>query len=299
MFCTDDAHPADFVKGHIDRIVRRAIADGYDAMDVLRIACLNPVRHYGLRSGLLQPGDSADFIALSDLSADFRVLATYLRGVRQNDARSGGFTIEEWHTRCAAAPVTAADLAFSGKIGNSEDCGDRGDSWDAVPQIVATDGSLLTGRYTGPKDSNSQKIVSYNRYTPGARPQVAYIRGFEIARGAIAQTIAHDCHNIIAVGSDDELIAEMINRVIAMRGGIAATDGSRTAALPLPVGGIMSDLPGDELAALNLELEQVVRSSGCPLKAPFITLAFMALPVIPELKLTDRGLFDGTTFKFI
>lgn len=287
MFCTDDSHPTDLMKGHINAIVSRAIADGYPVMDVLRIACLNPVHHYGLPSGLLQVGDSADFIAVTNLSADFKVLDTYLHGVRQDDAASHKFDVKECHNKFAAAPVTVADIAY------------RGDENAPMPQIVATDGSLLTGRYTGPKDGQSQKIVTYNRYTPGAKPQVAYVRGFEISNGAIAQTIAHDCHNIIAIGSDDEKIVDMINRVVAMRGGIAATDGSSTVELPLPVGGILSNLSGEELSEINLQLENVVRQSGCQFNSPFITLGFMALPVIPELKLTDKGLFDGNTFTFV
>ena len=287
MFCTDDSHPTDLVKGHIDQIVKRAIKDGYPVMDVLRMACLNPVRHYGLKTGLLQVGDSADFIAISDLSADFKVIATYIHGVCQNDEESEAFELQDCYSRCAATPITAGDIAYM----NEEE--------SVVPQIVATDGSLLTAWYSGPKDSHSQKLVTYNRYVPGARPQVAYIRGFEITNGAIAQTIAHDCHNIIAIGSDDGMIVDMINRVISMRGGIAATDGNETVELPLPIGGIMSNLPGDDLSEINLKLEQTVRQSGCIFNAPFITLGFMALPVIPELKLTDKGLFDGNTFQFV
>lgn len=287
MFCTDDSHPSDLVNGHINRIVKRAIKDGYPVMDVLRIACLNPVRHYGLKSGLLQVGDSADFIAVSDLSADFEVIATFLHGVRQDDAQSPGFKLLDWHRRCEAAPIGIEDIAYAD------------DDTAGIPQIVAMDGSLYTDLYSGPKDSHSQKLVVYNRYTTGARPRVAYIRGFEIAHGAIAQTIAHDCHNIIAVGSDDGMIVDMINRVISMKGGIAATDGSGTVELPLAIGGILSGLPGDELAGINRKLEQTVRQSGCVFNAPFITLSFMALPVIPQIKLTDKGLFDGNAFQFI
>ena len=287
MFCTDDSHPTDLVKGHINQLVKRAINDGYPVMDVLRMACLYPVRHYGLKTGLLQVGDSADFIAISDLSADFKVIATFIHGVRQNDEESEAFELQDWHSRCVAAPISIEDIVY------------KNEKESVIPQIAATDGSLLTGRYSGPKDSHSQKLVTYNRYVPGARPQVAYIRGFEIANGAIAQTIAHDCHNIIAVGSNDDMIVDMINRVISMRGGIAATDGNETVELPLPIGGIMSDLSGDDLSDINLKLERIVRQSGCIFNAPFITLGFMALPVIPELKLTDKGLFDGNTFQFV
>lgn len=287
MFCTDDYHPADLVKGHINLIVKRAIKDGYPVMDVLRMACLNPVRHYGLKIGLLQVGDNADFIAISDLSADFNVIATFIHGVCHNDEKSEAFKLQDWHSRCAATPISTEDIAY------------MNEAQSVIPQIVATDGSLFTNLYSGPKDSHSQKLVTYNRYVPGARPQVAYIRGFEITHGAIAQTIAHDCHNIIAVGSDNDMIVDMINRVISMRGGIAVTDGYETVELPLPIGGIMSNLPGDDLSDINLKLERTVRQSGCVFNAPFITLSFMALPVIPELKLTDKGLFDGNTFRFV
>ena len=287
MFCTDDYHPADLVKGHINLIVKRAIKDGYPVMDVLRMACLNPVRHYGLKTGLLQVGDNADFIAISDLSADFNVIATFIHGECHNDEKREAFELQDWHSRCEAAPISTEDIAY------------MNEGQSVIPQIVATDGSLFTSLYSGPKDSLSQKLVTYNRYVPGARPQVAYIRGFEITHGAIAQTIAHDCHNIIAVGSDDDMIVDMINRVISMRGGIAATDGNETVELPLPIGGIMFNLPGDDLSDINLKLERIVRQSGCVFNAPFITLSFMALPVIPELKLTDKGLFDGNAFRFV
>ncbi len=287
MFCTDDSHPTDLMKGHIDVIVRRAIADGYPVMDVLRIACLNPVLHYGLPSGLLRVGDSADFIAVSSLSEDFEVLATYLHGKPQKDVKSHEFKVQPCHNNFAAGHITVADIQ----------CADA-DSDDAA-QIVATDGSLLTGCYVGSVDEHSQKIVTYNRYTPGAKPAVAYIRGFEIKNGAIAQSIAHDCHNIIAVGSDDEMLVQMINKVVDMRGGIAVTDGAQIVTLPLPVGGILSNESGEKLSEANLQLEAVVRGTGCSFNSPFITLGFMALPVIPQLKLTDKGLFNGNTFRFV
>ncbi len=287
MFCTDDSHPTDLMRGHIDRLVRRAIANGYPVMDVLRMACLHPVRHYGLPCGLLQKGDRADFIALSSLSPDFEVLDTWIGGVRQTDAPSCRLKLKEEYSRFAALPIGVEDIAC--KVGQGV----------CVPQIVATDGSLLTGRYDGPLDAHSQKLVTYNRYRPGAKPQVAYVRGFGITCGAIAQTVAHDCHNIIAVGSDDEKIRDMINRVVNMRGGIAATDGEEVVQLPLPVGGILSTLSGEELSEANLRLEEVAHRSGCRFQSPFITLSFMALPVIPKLKLTDKGLFDGESFRFV
>lgn len=300
MFCTDDSHPGDLVRGHIDRIVRRAISDGYDIMDILTAACLTPVRHYRMKSGMLQVGDSADFISISDLTAHFRVIKTYVRGQKIYSSRGhntalrmlkdvvdiakelAGMRLNNFH----AAPITVADIQVPKHSGSEH-------------IIVASDGSLLTGHEYRPVTADVQKLVVYNRYSPSARPAVAYIRGFELQHGAFAQTIAHDCHNIVAVGTSDELLVEVINRVVAMRGGIAATDGTDMVDLPLPIGGLMSPLSGHELAFRNTLLEEVVHRAGCPLRAPFITLAFMALPVIPALKLTDRGLFDSVQFRFL
>mgnify|MGYP003312283763 FL=1 len=292
MFCTDDSHPTDLVRGHIDRIVRRAISEGYDIMDILTAACLTPVQHYHIPSGLLQEGDPADFIAISDLTPHFRVIKTYCGGEKIYSS-NGLFTanrllehsvsvqkelIGKTYNKFNAKPISVADIAS--KPSSEEHI------------IVASDGSLLTGHDIGPVTSDVQKIVVYDRYSGTAKPQVGYIRGFNLRQGAFAQSIAHDCHNIVAVGTSDEYLVEVINRVIEMRGGIAATDGIVLEDLPLPIAGLMSPLCGHELAYRNRLLEEVVQSAGCPLRAPFITLAFMALPVIPQLKLTDKGLID-------
>lgn len=298
MFCTDDCHPIDFVRGHIDRIVRRALTEGYDVMDVLTAACLTPVRHYGIPTGLLQPGDPADFIVLSDLTPHFRVLKSYIDGVKVFSSK-GQFTanrmlehsvkvqreliphmINNFHAR----PISEADLARKPR---SEE-----------PIIVASDGSLFTVNERGPVTDDVQKLVVIDRYSDDAVPRVAYIKGFGIRRGAMAQSIAHDCHNIVAVGSDDHELVRVINRVIEMQGGIAVSDGVVMEDLPLPIGGLISPLCGHELAFRCDLLGEVIRRAGCQFHSPFITLAFMCLPVIPQLKLTDRGLFDSVRFCF-
>lgn len=299
MFCTDDSHPTDLIYGHIDRIVRRAMADGYDIMDILTAACLTPVRHYHIPAGLLQVGDPADFIAITNLTPHFAVMKTFVNGVKVFSSK-GQFTanrileksvtlqkffIQNRYNHFCAAPISIADIAHTPA--------------DAEHIIVATDGSLLTMHEIGPVTNDVQKLVVYDRYTPGARPQVAYIRGFGLQHGAIAQSIAHDCHNIIAVGSDDLALVQTINRVIEMTGGISVTDGTVQEDLPLPIAGLMSPLCGHELAFQSLLLERVVKEAGCTFRSPFITLAFMALPVIPNLKLTDKGLFDSSAFQFI
>lgn len=299
MFCTDDCHPGDFVRGHIDRIVRRAIADGYDVMDVFTAACLAPVRHYGIPSGLLQEGDPADFIVLSDLTPDFRVIKSYIDGEKVFSSK-GQYTANRMLERSVMAqknlvrhlvnnfnakPVCEADIA-------------------RVPReveniIVASDGSLFTLNATGAVSRNVQKLVVLDRYSGDARPVVAYIEGFRLTRGAVAQSIAHDCHNIVAVGADDAELVRVINRVIEMKGGIAVSDGRVMEDLPLPIGGIMSPLCGHELAFRCQILDELIRKAGCRFDSPFITLAFMCLPVIPQLKLTDKGLFDSVQFRFM
>lgn len=299
MFCTDDSHPTDFVYGHIDRIVRRAISDGYDVMDVLTAASLTPVRHYGMKAGLLQVGDPADFIAVNNLSSHFHVMKTYVGGAKVFSSK-GQFTAnrileksvtlqkffcEHKYNNFCASPISLADIVRT--------------PTEHEHIIVASDGSLLTQHEVGRVTADVQKLVVYDRYTPGARPRVAYIKGFGITGGAVAQSIAHDCHNIIAVGSDDRCLVETINRVVEMNGGIAVTDGTVVEELPLPIAGLMSPLCGHELAIRSMLLERIVREAGCKFRSPFITLAFMAIPVIPQIKLTDKGLFDSNEFRFI
>lgn len=300
MLCTDDSHPSDLVQGHINRIVKRALADGYELMDILQAACVTPVHHYDLPVGLLQKGDSADFIGVDNLTPNFRVLKTYIKGEKVFSStghdtaiglmeRSMSFQSQlrgnNSYNLFNASPVSVEDIAAPTK-GN-------------VHVIAASDGSLLTGHEERPLTNDIQKIVVLDRYTPGAKPQVGFIKGFNLTHGAFAQSIAHDCHNIVAIGSSDEMIVEVINRVITMQGGIAATDGTEMTDLALPIGGLMSAINGHEIAFRSLMLERTVANAGCTLRSPFITLAFMALPVIPQLKLTDKGLLDTTTFQFV
>lgn len=299
MFCTDDCHPNDFVRGHIDRIVRRAISDGYDIMDILTAACLTPVRHYHIPTGLLQINDPADFIVVNDLTPHFRVLKSYINGEKVFSSK-GQFTANRMLERSVqiqkdlvlhminnfcATPIGVSDIACTPR--EQEDI------------IVASDGSLFTLCERSTIDNSVQKLVVLDRYTSNAKPQVAYIRGFGLRQGAIAQSIAHDCHNIVAVGCNDEELVRVINRVVEMQGGIAVSDGIVMEDLPLPIGGIISPLCGHELAYRCQLLGEVAQRAGCTFSSPFITLAFMCLPVIPQLKLTDKGLFDSQHFSFI
>lgn len=298
MFCTDDCHPNDFVRGHIDRIVRRALADGYDVMDVLTAACVTPAKHYSIPTGLLQIGDSADFIVVDNLTPNFRVQKSYIGGEKVFSSK-GQFTasrmlehsvsiqkelVQNMINNFHAKPICEADLA---RTPRSEE-----------PIIVASDGSLFTMSERGPVTNEVQKLVVIDRYSGNAVPVVAYIKGFNIKHGAVAQSIAHDCHNIVAVGSDDRELVRVINRVVEMQGGIAVSDGIVMEDLPLPIGGLISPLCGHELAFRCQLLDEVIKRAGCQFQSPFITLAFMCLPVIPQLKLTDKGLFDSVNFCF-
>lgn len=299
MLCTDDCHPNDFVRGHIDRVVRRAIADGYDVMDVLVAACLTPVKHYGIPSGLLQVGDVADFIAVSDLTANFSVLTSWIGGKKVYSANEQLVASQMLERSVCVQKNLVQNMLnnFHAEPISEEDIARTPNAEERI--IVASDGSLFTLNEVGAVDADVQKLVVLDRYSGNAKPKVAYIKGFGLAKGAVAQSIAHDCHNVVAVGTNDKELVRVINRVVEMKGGIAVSDGNVMEDLPLPIGGIMSPLCGHELAFRCELLDEVIKRAGCKFHSPFITLAFMCLPVIPQLKLTDKGLFDGVQFKFV
>jgi len=297
MLCTDDMHPHDLTKGHIDRLVQKAVEDGIDTMKVLRCACVNPVRHYGLPVGLLQKGDRADFLVVDNLNT-FTVLETYIKG--QLAARGGmpllpRVSVSEINSFAATKRVTSD---FSVKA--------RGET---VHVIEAINGEVITNHTTvhlaakggyllSNPDKDILKITVVNRYQD-ALPSIGFVMGFGLKRGAIASSIAHDSHNIIAVGVDDDAICRAVNLIIECRGGIALVDGIREEILPLPIAGIMTSCDAPDVAHRYAELHSLAQGLGSELQAPFMTLSFMALPVIPKLKVTDKGLFDGDRFTFI
>jgi adenine deaminase len=298
MFCSDDKHPDDLFRfGHIDHLVRRAVEAGYPVLDVLQACCVNPVKHYKLPVGLLQKGDPADFLVVRSLS-DFRASQTWIRG--QKVAADGQVCYP------AVAPTSAVNAfhALPLKI----------DALRCVPThpqvrvMVAQDDQLLThserhlprvvdGNAVSDPDRDLLKIVVYNRYQ-SAPPAIGFIRNFGLKRGAIASTIAHDSHNLVAVGTSDLALAEAINRLIECKGGIIAKDGNQEALLPLPIGGLMAEGEGQHIAETYRAADSLAKQFGATLRAPFMTLAFMSLLVIPELKLSDRGLFEIQRFSF-
>ena len=296
MFCSDDKHPDDLIAGHINLLVARALEKGCDLFDVLHVACINPVEHYRLPVGLLRVGDPADFVLTDDIKT-FKVKQTYIDG--QLVAADGKSKI-----RSVAAQVPNK---FGIREVGAQDFSIKAHGAD-VRVIKAIDGELVTESFTArPKVIESQivsdpdrdllKIAVVNRYE-SAPPAVAIIHGFNLKRGAIASCVGHDSHNIIVVGCDDDSICEAVNLIVENRGGISAVAQDDSKVLPLPVAGIMTTADGYETAQLYAEIDAFAkRELATDLTAPFMTLSFMALLVIPSLKLGDRGLFDGNRFE--
>lgn len=296
MFCSDDKHPDDLVKGHMNLLVKRAIQAGFDPVAAIRACTLNPVKHYHLTTGLLQPGDAADFIVVDNLR-DFGIMETFIKG--QKVASLGksllGKTNENPLNRFLAQPVDVSQLEVPSAGG-------------LMNVIEAFNGELITGwikvqpRVTGGMVQNDiqndiLKLAVLNRYEASS-PVVGFIKGFGLKKGALASTVAHDSHNIICVGTNDHDMAEAMNRLIGSKGGICVTDGDTLTMLPLPVAGLMSLEDGYEVAGLYEEINRRAKLLGGELDTPFMTLSFMALLVIPSLKLGDKGLFDGERFSF-
>jgi adenine deaminase len=299
MFCSDDLHPDSLALGHINLLVRRAVAVGVDPMVALRIACLHPVEHYGLAVGLLREGDPADFLVVENLR-EFPVRQTWVNGrlVAEKGSSLVPFSPPRLVNRFAASPLSPENLRIPCSSESAQ-----------IEVIAVEDGQLVTGREThlmtarnGELNADPErdflKIAVLNRYHPSATPAVAFVTNFGIARGAIASSVAHDSHNIIAVGADDISLCRAMNLLVASQGGVCAVSTEEECVLPLPIAGLMSDLPATEAAARYAAVEELARALGSPLRAPLMTLSFMALLVIPELKLSDLGLFDGTAFQF-
>ena len=300
MFCSDDKHPDSLLEGHINQLCARAIAKGLDLFNVLRAACINPLIHYKLSTGKVQPHDPANFIVVQDL-INFKVIQTYIEGelVAENGKSFIPHIEESEINQFNATSILAKHLSLSvnqypQKNGN-------------IPVIEAIDGQLITHcLWLSPTIeneflvSNSKtdilKIVVYNRYFE-ASPKIAFIKNFGFKEGAIASTVAHDSHNIIAVGVDDESIARAINLVIQERGGVSCVSNHDEKVLGLPVAGLMSNQDPYRVAADYTIIDTMSKQLGSSLGSPFMTLSFMALLVIPHLKLSDKGLFNGDQFK--
>ena len=298
MFCSDDKHPDDLIKnGHINSLVKRAVAKGYEPVEVLRVCSLNPVHHYKLDVGLLQIGDPADFNVVNNLK-DFDIKSTYIQGEKVSE--NGILTFPRYIptkliNQFNAEKITVDQLMVT-PVG------------DNLNVIIVDDGQLFThvgrmdqkienGNVVSDIENDILKLVVYNRYQPSS-PAIGFIKNIGLKSGALASTVSHDSHNIVAVGTSDSELVSAINQIIESKGGILACERERTCLLSLPVGGTMSDNVGSVISKQYEEIDAMAKELGSKLKAPFMTLAFMSLLVIPRLKLSDKGLFNGSTFSF-
>jgi adenine deaminase len=300
MFCSDDKHPDSLAEGHINQLCTRAVAKGIDIFKVLQAACINPVLHYKMKNGMVRAGDPADFIVVKDL-IHFNVIQTYIDGGLV--AENGKSFIES----VAITPINkfdckekrVADFALTAKENQTE-----------MFVIEALEGQLITNKLIKPAyikngllvtdiENDILKIVVVNRYSD-APIAISFIKNIGLKLGAIASSVAHDSHNIVAVGVNDESISEAVNLVIKEKGGVSAVGLNEKKILPLPVAGLMSANDGFTVAADYTNINNfATKVLGSSMEAPFMTLSFMALLVIPHLKLSDKGLFDGDEFRFL
>jgi len=296
MFCSDDKHPDDLLLHHINNLCARAVAKGNDVFKVLQMACVNPVKHYNLDVGLLQVGDAADCIIVEDLK-EFKTLQTYI---------DGELVFDNGISKIASVPF---------EILNNFNCNKKEisdfrfeSSSEKIRVIEALEGQLVTNEIIDDALTENRNLVSnidndilkmtvINRYQD-QKPAIAFIKNFGLKEGAIASSVGHDSHNIIAVGVSDEAICKAVNLLIENKGGICAVSNTTENVVSLPVAGIMSDKDGGAIGNQYAELDKFAKQLGSKLHAPYMTLSFMALLVIPSLKLSDKGLFNGTDFKF-
>ena len=296
MFCSDDKHPDDLILGHINQLCARAVANKIDVYKVLQAACVNPVKHYNLDVGLLKKGDHADFIVVEDLK-QFKTLQTYINGELVFDGsesliKSVAFKnlnnfncktkrVEDFEITSSAKKIRVIE-ALEGQLVTNE----------LIEETLIENGNLVSNI----KD-DILKMTVVNRYDD-SKPALAFIKNFGLKEGAIASSVGHDSHNIIAVGVSDEAICQAVNLIIEHKGGICAVSHSEEKIVPLPVAGIMSDKDGETIAKAYASIDKMAKTLGSKLYAPYMTLSFMALLVIPSLKLSDKGLFNGKDFKF-
>ena len=300
MLCSDDKHPDSLLEGHINQLCARAVAKGINVFNVLRAACINPVLHYQLPTGFARLHDPANLILVEDLT-NFKVLETYING--QLVAKDGQSLIEPVQAtninQFNANPIALSDLQLPAAAYPSKN--------GLIPVIHAIDGQLITNlvwakpniidnQIVADTEKDILKVVVYNRYHT-ATPKVGLIQSFGFKTGAIASTVAHDSHNIIAVGVDDESILKAINLVVHEKGGISCVQNELSKVIGLPVAGLMSTEDPYKVANDYIEIDKMAKSLGTPLGSPFMTLSFMALLVIPHIKMSDLGLFDGDQFK--
>lgn len=298
MFCSDDKHPDSLVEGHIDQLCARAVKKGIDIFKILKAACLNPVLHYRMKVGTLREGDLADFIQVKDLQS-FKVERTYVNGT----------LVAEKGKSLINTTQSSVINNFNTERKSPSDFEVRWNGNATMPVIGAQDGQLITDKLDLPTKTSERlvvsdtendilKIVVVNRYSDSPVAK-SFVKNFGLKQGAIASSVAHDSHNIVAVGVDDESICKAVNLVIGHKGGVSISTQDTELVVPLPVAGLMSNEDGYKVAAQYAAIDRAAKEAGATLASPFMTLSFMALLVIPHLKLSDRGLFDGDRFSFV
>lgn len=296
MFCSDDKHPDDLLLGHINQLCERAVAKNFDIFKVLQVACVNPVKHYNLDVGLLQVGDLADCIVVEDLK-DFKTLQTYINGElvfdhgvskiknvefkNLNNFHTDEKTVSDFRLESSAKQIRVIEC-LDGELVTNE----------IVENATIEDGNLVSNTAT-----DVLKMTVVNRYN-NDKPAIAFIKNFGLKEGAIASSVGHDSHNIIAVGVSDEAICKAVNLLIENEGGICAVSNTQENVVALPVAGIMSDQNAETIGMQYAQLDHMAKALGSQLHAPYMSLSFMALLVIPALKLSDKGLFSGAAFEF-
>jgi adenine deaminase len=297
MFCSDDKHPDDLLLNHINKLCARAVTKGMDIFKVLQVACINPVKHYNLDVGLFNEGDVADCIVVEDL-VNFKTLQTYI---------NGDLVFDNGQSLIKSVPFEVLNNFNADKKDVSEFKFES--SAEKIRVIEALEGQLVTnelikdalienGNIISNINQDILKMTVVNRYQ-NQKPAIAFIKNFGLKEGAIASSVGHDSHNIIAVGVSDEAICKAVNLIIENKGGICAVSNFEEKVLPLPIAGIMSDQDGETVGVQYAKLDTMAKRLGSTLHAPYMTLSFMALLVIPSLKLSDQGLFDGTNFNFV
>jgi adenine deaminase len=296
MFCSDDKHPDDLLINHINKLCARSIKKEIDLYKVLQVACINPINHYNLDVGTLKVGDPADFIIVEDL-VNFKTLQTYIdgelvfsKGISKiesipfkilNNFNTNKKSISDFRVESNTKQIRVIE-ALEGELVTNE----------LIENSLIENGNLISNIHT-----DVLKMAVVNRYK-NEKPAIAFIKNFGLKEGAIASSVGHDSHNVIAIGSTDEAICNAINLLIETKGGICALSNSEKKVLPLPIAGIMSDQNGKTIGKEYALLDQMAKEMGSTLKAPYMTLSFMALLVIPSLKLSDKGLFNGSKFEF-
>ncbi|NRD21230.1 adenine deaminase [Winogradskyella eckloniae] len=296
MFCSDDKHPDDLLLGHINQICARAVAIGNDVFKVLQAACVNPVKHYNLDVGLLNVGDDADCIIVEDLK-DFKTLQTYINGelVSDNGVSKVEHVAFENLNNFNTSKKEVSDFKLESKAKEIRviECLDG----ELITNEIIAESTIKDGNLVSNIDTDILKMTVVNRYN-NDKPAIAFIKNYGLKEGAIASSVGHDSHNVIAIGVSDEAICKAVNLLIENEGGICAISDTDEKVIPLPVAGIMSDQNAEVIGKHYSELDKMAKQLGSKLHAPYMSLSFMALLVIPALKLSDKGLFDGGKFEF-